>query len=102
MLTSVAADKEHCDGKRSADDGYINPGATFRCASDTRVDIFRSLDPLRRQFKRPCDNERHWKPARDEDNHRSHDPIWNLEEGKNLRRYLDHKPTGNRVRHGNL
>ena len=32
MLTSVAADKKQSDGKRGADDDYINPGATFRCA----------------------------------------------------------------------
>jgi len=27
-------------------------------------------------------------------------PIWNLEKGKNLRRYLDQQPHGNRVRGG--
>src|SRR4029077_16756006 len=102
MLTSVAADEEHCDGKRSADGGYINPGATFRCASDTRGDIFRSLDPCRRQFKCPGDNERDWESDRDADDHQSHDPIWNLEEWKDLRRDLNYQPTDNRVRHGNL
>ena len=102
MLTSVAADEEQSDGKRSADDGYINPSATFRCASDTRADIFRSLDSFRRQFKRPCNNERDWKPDRHQDNDQSHDPIWNLEEWKNLCRDLDYKPTDNRVGDGNL
>src|SRR4029453_9525335 len=102
MLTSVAADEEQCDGKRSADGGYKNPGTTFRCASDTRGDIFRSLDPFRRQFKCPSDNERDWESDRDEDDDQSHDPVRNLEEWKNLRRDLNYQPTDNRVRDGNL
>src|SRR5690349_2604822 len=100
MLTTVAADEEQSDGKRSADDGYINPGATFRCASDTRADILRSLDSSRRQFKRPCNNERHWKPDRDQGDDQSHDPVWNFQEWKNLRGDLDQQPTDDRVSDG--
>src|SRR6516165_9818766 len=98
MLTSVAADEKQSDGKRGPDDDYINPGATFRCALDARVDVLRPLNSLRCDFKRPCDNERHWKPDRDEGDDQSDDPIWNLEEGKNLRCDLNEKPTDNRVR----
>jgi hypothetical protein len=47
-------------------------------------------------------HERHRKPDRDEDDHQSHNPIWNLEEGKNLRRDLNYQPADNCVRDGNL
>src|SRR6478752_3867378 len=99
MLTSVAADEEQCDGKRSADGGYKNPGVTFRCASGTRGDIFRSLDSFRRQFKCPGDNERDWESDRNHYDDQSHDPVRNLQERKDLRRNLDYKPADNGVGH---
>ena len=41
-------------------------------------------------------------PIATHDDDQSHDPIWNLEEWKDLRRDLNYQPTDNRVRDGNL
>src|SRR5205823_13702035 len=86
----------------SADDGYKDPSATFRCSFDTRADIFRSLDSSRRQFKRPCNHQRDWKSDRDECDHQTHNPVWNFQEWKNLRGDLDQQPTDDRIRDGNF
>ena len=51
-------------------------------------DIFRAFQSLRRQFKRPRDNERDRKSDYNCQHDQSHRPVRNFEERKNLRRNL--------------
>src|SRR6478609_6109034 len=70
--------------------------------SSRRIGGFSPFDSFRCEFKSPRDDECDWKANRNDRDDQPHNPIWNLEEWKNLRRDLDHKPADNRVRHGNL
>ena len=67
-----------------------------------KIDIFRALDAFRRELKRPCDDERDWKPDRDQYDHQPHNPSWNFQEWKDLRGNLNQEPADNRVGNGNF
>src|SRR6476620_9169786 len=67
-----------------------------------RIGGFSPFDSFRCEFKSPRDDECDWKANRNDRDNQSHNPIWNLEEWKNLRRDLDHKPADNPVCDGNL
>jgi hypothetical protein len=61
-----------------------------RCLSN--IDIFRSLQSLRRQFRRPRKNEGNRKSEDQEQNDEPHCPIGDFEERKNLTRHLHEQP----------
>ena len=71
---------------------------TFPASLRGQIDIFRTFQALRRQFKRPCDDERDGKSGHDCEHNEAHGPIWNFEKWKNLRGNLNQKPADDRVR----
>src|SRR5947207_13462245 len=64
--------------------------------------MFGALQSFRRELESPGDHERDRESDRDQQYHQPHNPIWNLQERKNLRRDLDQKPADNRISHSNL
>ena len=67
-----------------------------------RVSDFCSFDPLGCRFKRPSNYQRDWKSNCDQYDHQPHNPIWNFEERKYLRRDLSDYPADNGVRDRNF
>src|SRR6266487_1640741 len=67
-----------------------------------KIGIFRALDSFRRELKRPGENERKWKTNHDEKHNQTDNPIWNVEDWKNLRDTLSESPTGNCIRDGDF
>src|SRR6266566_8579590 len=53
---------------------------------------FSALNSSRRQFKRPRDYQRNRKSDNEQQHHKTHGPIWNFEERKNLTRDLHQEP----------
>src|SRR5437763_684830 len=56
------------------------------------IDIFRAFDSFRSRFKRPRDHERDWKSDCDQHDHQTHNPVWDFQERKDLRRNLCDDP----------
>src|SRR5262249_45975203 len=89
-LGRVTTEEKQTDRKRRANDYDKNPNVLSWLQRRRRhIDLFRSLDSLRGEFKCPRDDERNRKSYRDEDDHQSNDPIRNLEKWKDLRRNLN-------------
>ena len=57
--------RKQSNGKGSSHDHDINPSVTFPASLRGQIDIFRTFQALRRQFKRPCDDERDGEPGHD-------------------------------------
>ena len=66
------------------------------------IDIFRSPQALRREFKRPGDHERNRKTYYYYQDHEADGPVWDFEKWKDLRRDLNQQPTDNGVGDRNL
>src|SRR5438128_3380052 len=80
------------DEQQDSDDKKIK-FATARAPNRfTKIDIFGALDSLRRQFKCPGKNHRHGKSDNEQQHYKTHSPIRNLEERKNLTRDLHQQP----------
>src|SRR6266536_4920417 len=64
--------------------------------------VWGALDSFRREFKRPGQNHRHRKSDNQQQHHKTHGPIRNFEERKNLTRDLHQEPRHDTVRNRNL
>ena len=80
----IATDKNQSNRKRRANDHDVNPRVRFSASLPGKIDVFRALQSLRSQFKRPRDHERDRKPNHNCEHDQSHRPVWNFEERKNL------------------
>src|SRR2546423_6572952 len=63
-----------------------------------RIDIFRSLDSLRRDLKSPREYDRYWKTDDEQANDKPNRPIRHIEHGKDLRNTLRQRPPRDRIR----
>ena len=66
------------------------------------VSGFGSLQPFRGEFKSPRNDKGDWKADDNQENNQPNDPIRDLEEWKDLRRYLDEEPTDHRICDGDF
>src|SRR6266567_3945880 len=64
--------------------------------------VWGALDSFRREFKRPGQNHRHRKSDNEQQHHKTHGPIRNFEERKNLTRDLHQEPGHNAISNRNL
>src|SRR6266481_4919754 len=80
------------DEQQDTDDKKIKFATGLAPNRFTKIHIFRALDSFRRQLKRPGKNHRHGKSDNEQQHHKTHRPIRNFEERKNLTRYLHEQP----------
>src|SRR4029077_11808537 len=85
----IAPDKKQSNGKRASNHSDIDPGAIFRTASASEMNIFGAFDSFGSELKGPGDDECDWESDRDQRDNQAHDPIWNLQERENLRGNLN-------------
>src|SRR5438128_1469029 len=90
------------DEQQDSDDKKIK-FATARAPNRfTKINIFGAPDSLRRQFKCPGKNHCHGKSDNEQQHHKTHSPIRNFEERKNLTRNLHQQPRHDTVSNRNL
>src|SRR5437588_7207318 len=58
---------------------------------------FGAFNSLRRDLEHPGQNKRDRQTENDEQNNQSNDPVWNVEDWKNLRDSLRERPAGHNV-----
>jgi hypothetical protein len=80
------------DEQQDSDDKKIKFATSLAPNRFTKIDIFRALDSFRRKFKCPGKNHGHRKSDNEQQHHKAHCPIRNLEERKNLTRDLHQQP----------
>src|SRR6266536_1934685 len=80
------------DEQQDSDDEKIKFATSLAPNRFARIDIFRALDSFRREFKRPGKNHRHGKSDNEQQHYKTHRPIRNFEERKNLTRDLHQQP----------
>ena len=95
MKTLEKQDPNH--EQQDSDDKKIKFAAGLAPKRWAKIDIFRSLNSFRRQFKRPRDHEGNGKANHNQHDHQPNCPVWNLKKWKNLRRYLQEQPCDDRV-----
>src|SRR6266487_2411046 len=93
-----ALENENCnDEQQDRDDKKIEFATGLSGKRWAKIDIFCAFDSFRREFKRPGDYERDRKSDNEQQHHKTHGPIRNFEERKNLTRYLHQQPGDDRV-----
>src|SRR5438552_15859618 len=80
------------DEQQDSDDEKIKFATSLAPNRFTKIDIFCALDSFRCQFKRPGKNHRHRKSDNEQQHHKTHGPIRNFEERKNLTGDLHQEP----------
>src|SRR5207249_55284 len=88
----IAPEEKQTYRDRARNNYDINPHAIALWFFWQFVCELRSLQALRRQLKRPRDHESNRKTNHNQHYHQPDCPVWNLEERKNLRRYLHQQP----------
>src|SRR6266581_4030878 len=88
-----ALEKQHPnDEQKDSDDKKVKFATGLAPNRFANIDIFCALDPLRRELECPRENHRHRKSDDEQQHHKTHGPIRNLEERKNLTRDLHQQP----------
>src|SRR6266403_5279779 len=90
------------DEHQDSDDKKIKFATGLTPNRFTKIDIFCALDSFRRYFKRPGKNQRHGKSDNEQQHHKTHCPIRNFEERKNLTCDLHQQPRDHSVCNRNL
>src|SRR6266699_1016718 len=80
------------DEQKDSDDEKIKFATGLALNRFAKIDILCALDSFRCQFKRPRENQRHGKSDNEQQHHKTHGPIRNFEEWKNLTRDLHQQP----------
>src|SRR6266478_10130907 len=80
------------DEQQDSDDKKIKFATGLAPNRFTKIDIFCALDSFRRQLERPGKNQRYGKSDSEQQHHKTHGPIRNFEERKNLTRDLHEQP----------
>src|SRR6266496_1576605 len=80
------------DEQQDSDDEKIKFATSLAPNRFARIDIFRALDSFWREFKRPGKNHRHGKSDNEQQHYKTHCPIRNFEERKDLTRDLHQQP----------
>jgi len=94
--------KDRNDEQQDSDDEKIKFATSLTPNRFAKIDIFRALDSFRRQLECPGQNQRHGKSNDEQQHHKTHGPIRNFEEWKNLTRDLHEQPRHDCVRDRNF
>src|SRR6266542_4285297 len=90
------------DEQQDSDDEKIKFATGLAPNRFTKIDIFCALDSFRRQLECPGKNQRHWKSDNEQQHHKTHSPIRNFKERKNLTRDLHQQPCHDAVSNRNF
>src|SRR5439155_19300272 len=80
------------DEQQDSDDKKIKFATGLARKRFAKIDIFCALDSFRCQLEGPGKNHRNRKSDNEQQHHKTHGPIRNFEERKNLTRYLHQQP----------
>jgi hypothetical protein len=101
IRSHIATEKKETNRKNCPDHYNVDPQCAAR-ALVWCIRSFRPLDSLRRKFERSGKNQRYGKSDNEQQHHKTHSPIRNFEERKNLTRDLHEQPGHDAVRNRNF
>src|SRR5438874_4654944 len=90
------------DEQQDSDDKKIKFATGLARKRFAKIDIFCALDSFRCQLEGPGKNHRNRKSDNEQQHHKTHGPIRNFEERKNLTRDLHQQPGHDAVRNRNF
>src|SRR6266480_3690484 len=94
--------QEPNDKQQGSDDKKIKFATALARNRFANIDIFCAFDSFRRKLEGPGKNHRHGKSDNEQQHHKTHGPIRNFEERKNLTRDLHQQPCDDSIGDRNL